>query len=114
MPRSPPKGTTWATPKVKITVFYVGTSLLAPLRRAESEINSRHRLALRVAAYNCGAPLDEVQWQAAENDLANSELVFIIHVTEGEEERQSREGFHDQSAAAPVAELVCPKRYRLV
>ncbi len=84
MPRSPPKGTTWATPKVKITVFYVGTSLLAPLRRAESEINSRHRLALRVAAYNCGAPLDEAQWQAAENDLANSELIFIIHVTESE------------------------------
>jgi cobalamin biosynthesis Mg chelatase CobN len=69
---------------VKITVFYVGTSLLAPLRRAESEINSRHRVALRVAAYNCGAPLDEAQWQAAENDLANSELVFIIHITESE------------------------------
>jgi magnesium chelatase subunit H len=69
---------------VKITIFYVGSSLLAPLRRAEKYINTRYRLDLIVKAYNCGAPLDEEQWRSAERDLARSEIVFIIHVTEGE------------------------------
>ena len=69
---------------MKITIFYVGTSLLAPLKRAEDEINAHHRLGLRVAPYNCGAPLNEAEWHAAENDLGESDLVFVIHVTEGE------------------------------
>jgi magnesium chelatase subunit H len=69
---------------VKLSLFCVGTSLLAPLRRAESEINASHRLRLQVAAYNCGAPLDEAEWRAAEADIAASEIVFVIHVTEGE------------------------------
>ncbi|HEX8183991.1 MAG TPA: cobaltochelatase subunit CobN [Blastocatellia bacterium] len=69
---------------MKIAVFYVGTSLLAPLRRAESEINKLYALGLEVAAHNCGAPLDEQEWRAALCDLEQSELVFIIHVTEGE------------------------------
>ena len=69
---------------MKITVFYVGTSLLAPLRRAEDEINARHRLGLQVATYNCGAPLSEAEWHAAESDVGGSDLVFVIHVTEGE------------------------------
>ena len=69
---------------MKITVFYVGTSLLAPLRRAEDEINSRHKLGLHVATYNCGAPLNEAEWRAAESDVGVSDLVFVIHVTEGE------------------------------
>lgn len=69
---------------MKITVFYVGTSLLAPLKRAQSEVNARYRLGLEIPAYNCGAPLDEVEWRAAESDAACSDLVFVIHVTEGE------------------------------
>ncbi len=69
---------------VKITVFYVGTSLLAPLRRAEDNINARHKLGLQVATYNCGAPLNKAEWSAAEGDLGVSDLVFVIHVTEGE------------------------------
>jgi magnesium chelatase subunit H len=69
---------------VKITVFYVGTSLLAPLRRAEDEINALHKLGLQVATYNCGAPLTEAEWHAAESDVGASDLVFVIHVTEGE------------------------------
>ncbi|HEY3138472.1 MAG TPA: cobaltochelatase subunit CobN [Blastocatellia bacterium] len=90
---------------MKITVFYVGTSLLAPLRRAESDINSRHRLALQVAAYNCGSPLDEAQWQAAENDVANSELVFIIHVTESENAGRIARALerHNKRARAVIA-----------
>jgi magnesium chelatase subunit H len=58
--------------------------LLAPLRRAESDINDRHGLGLQVATYNCGAALTESEWRAAESDLGASELVFVIHVTEGE------------------------------
>lgn len=69
---------------MKITVFYVGTSLLAPLRRAESEINARHKLNLQVATYHCGAPLTTQEWRAAERDIAASEIVFVIHITEGE------------------------------
>ena len=69
---------------MKITVFYVGTSLLAPLRRAEDEINALHKLGLQVATHNCGAPLTQAEWQAAETDVAASNLVFVIHVTEGE------------------------------
>lgn len=69
---------------MKITIFYVGTSLLSPLRRAEDEINACHKLGLQVATYNCGAPLTEPEWHTAENDVAGSDLVFVIHVTEGE------------------------------
>ena len=69
---------------MKITIFYVGTSLLAPLKRAEADINAQHELGLEVAPYNCGAPLPKAEWEAAECDLAASDIVFIIHVTEGE------------------------------
>lgn len=69
---------------MKITVFYVGTSLLSPLRRAETDINSRHKLGLEVRTHNCGAPLTVDEWSAAERDIATSEIVFVIHITEGE------------------------------
>jgi magnesium chelatase subunit H len=69
---------------VKITVFYVGTSLLSPLRRAETDINSRYKLGLQVRTYNCGAPLTVDEWSAAERDITSSEIVFVIHITEGE------------------------------
>jgi magnesium chelatase subunit H len=69
---------------VKITVLYVGTSLLAPLRRAESEINKTYALGLTVAAHNCGAPLNADEWKEAASDIAESQILFIIHVTDGE------------------------------
>lgn len=69
---------------MKITVFYVGTSLLSPLRRAEADINSSHKLGLQVRTYNCGAPLTVDEWSAAALDIASSEIVFVIHITEGE------------------------------
>ena len=69
---------------MKISLFYVGSSLLAPLKRAESEINKSRKLRLELATYNCGAPLNEPEWRKAEKDIASSELVFVIHVTEGE------------------------------
>jgi magnesium chelatase subunit H len=69
---------------LKITVLYVGSSLLAPLRQAEREIERAHALNLKVAAYNFGAPLDEPQWREIERELGESEVVFVIHVTDGE------------------------------
>ena len=69
---------------MKITVFYVGTSLLAALKRAEDEINASHNLELEVATYNCGAPLSEAQWREVDSELSASEIVFIIHVTDSE------------------------------
>jgi len=67
---------------VKITVLYVGGSLLGPLRKAEQEINRRLSLGLEVAAYNCGATLDLDRWSEAERDIRESAVVFIIHVTD--------------------------------
>jgi magnesium chelatase subunit H len=69
---------------LKIAVLYVGTSLVAPLRRAESEINKTYALGLTVAAHNCGAPLNSDEWDEAARDIADSEIVFIIHVTDAE------------------------------
>ncbi|PYS94077.1 MAG: hypothetical protein DMF64_01890 [Acidobacteria bacterium] len=69
---------------MNITVFYVGSSLLAPLKQAEREIEQRYALGLRVTAYNFGAALDERAWMDVERDLAAAEIVFIIHVTDGE------------------------------
>src|SRR5256714_10225410 len=66
------------------TVLYVGSSLLAPLKQAEQEIERRYALGMRVAAYNFGAPLDERAWADVERDLAAAEIVFVIHVTDGE------------------------------
>ena len=67
-----------------VTVFYVGSSLLAPLRQAEAEIARLYGVPLRVAAHNFGAPFDEDGWEAVERDLAGSDVVFVIHVTDGE------------------------------
>jgi magnesium chelatase subunit H len=69
---------------MNITVLYVGSSLLSPLKNAEREINRVYDLDLRVAAYNFGSPLDDSQWQQVESDLAVANVVFVIHVMDGE------------------------------
>src|SRR5687767_14433864 len=69
---------------MKITVLYVGSSLLAPLKNAEGELNREHNFDLRVAAWNFGAPLDDEEWANVEKDLAGAEIVFVIHVMDGE------------------------------
>lgn len=69
---------------MKVTALIVGSSLLGPLRAAEGEINRRHRAGLRVAVHNLGAPLSNGEWAEVERDLAGSEVVFVIHVTDGE------------------------------
>src|ERR1044072_5714924 len=69
---------------MNITVLYVGSSLLAPLKNAEHEINRVHNLGLRVAAYNFGSPLSDHEWQKVESDLSDANVVFVIHVMDGE------------------------------
>ncbi|MBD0370676.1 MAG: cobaltochelatase subunit CobN [Pyrinomonadaceae bacterium] len=70
--------------ELNISVFYVGTSLLSPLREAERAINRAYDLNLRVAAYNFGAPLAEDDWLEAVRDLSRADVVFVIHVMDGE------------------------------
>ncbi|MEW6210854.1 MAG: cobaltochelatase subunit CobN [Acidobacteriota bacterium] len=69
---------------MKITIFYVGTSLIAPLKRAEEEINRQYDFNLEVSAHNCGAAMASDEWARAEMDVSDSEIVFIIHVTDQE------------------------------
>jgi magnesium chelatase subunit H len=69
---------------MNVTILYVGSSLLSPLRQAEREINREHGLDLRVAAYNFGATLTEGEWQEVELDLGAADVVFVIHVMDGE------------------------------
>ena len=69
---------------LNITVAYVGSSLLAPLKNAEREINRAYGLELRIAAYNFGSPLSDGEWQDVESDLAQANIVFVIHIMDGE------------------------------
>src|ERR1041385_2781336 len=69
---------------MNVTVLYVGSSLLAPLKNAEREINRAYALDLRVAAYNFGSPLSDPEWGDVERDLAEANVVFVIHVMDGE------------------------------
>lgn len=69
---------------MNVTVLYVGSSLLAPLRQAEAEINRAYRLNLRIAAHNFGLSLTESEWREVESDLSSADVVFVIHVMDGE------------------------------
>ncbi len=69
---------------MNITCLYVGSSLFGPLRNAEREINRAHNLDLHVAAYNFGSPLSDREWLDVESDLENANIVFVIHVMDGE------------------------------
>ena len=69
---------------MKITVLYVGSSLLAPLRNAEREIRQQHGLDLRVATWNFGALFTEDEWGAIECDLSAADVLFVIHVMDSE------------------------------
>ena len=69
---------------MRLTVLYVGSSLLGPLKNAEREINRLYNLRLQVAAHNFGSPLSDNDWQRVEADLTESQIVFVIHVMDGE------------------------------
>src|SRR5689334_20494006 len=68
---------------MKITVLYVGSSLLAPLRNAEREIN-RDGVDLHLAIHNFGGVFAEDQWKLIESDLEDASVIFVIHVMDGE------------------------------
>ena len=69
---------------MRIVVLYVGSSLLAPLKQAERELNRQYELDLKIAAHNLGAPLTNDDWFEIEHDLRASDVVFVIHVMDGE------------------------------
>jgi magnesium chelatase subunit H len=69
---------------VKITVLYVGSSLLLPLRQAERDVNRRLHLGLQLACHNCTLPVTDALWPEIERDLAEAEIVFVIHITDEE------------------------------
>jgi len=69
---------------LKVTVCYIGSSLLAPLKNAEQELNRDYKLGLHVAAWNFGSPLTDSEWVAVRNDLEDADVVFVIHVMDGE------------------------------
>src|SRR5437868_7925935 len=68
---------------MKITVLYVGSSLLGPLRKAEREINAEG-IDLRLAIHNFGGVFTNDQWEGIESDLKESAVIFVIHVMDGE------------------------------
>ncbi len=68
---------------MKVTVLHVGSSLLAPLRNAEREIR-RDASDLHLAVRNFGGVFTEAEWQAIERDVTESDVVFVIHVMDGE------------------------------
>ncbi|MGZ8848091.1 MAG: cobaltochelatase subunit CobN [Pyrinomonadaceae bacterium] len=67
-----------------MTVLYVGSSLLAPLRTAEREINREYEVDLQLAVHNFGGPFTDDEWRTIETDLESSAVVFVIHVMDGE------------------------------
>jgi magnesium chelatase subunit H len=69
---------------MKVVVLYVGSSLLAPLKQAEREINRQHNLDLQISAYNFGAPMNDEEWREVDQDLQAADVVFAIHVMDGE------------------------------
>src|SRR5713101_3048293 len=69
---------------MRIVVLYVGSSMLAPLRNAEHEIRWQYGLDLDVATHNFGASFPDDQWRVIEDDLRKSDVVFVIHVMDGE------------------------------
>jgi magnesium chelatase subunit H len=69
---------------MNVTFLYVGSSLLAPLRQAERDIRLEYKIELRVAAYNFGTPLNDDEWREVERDLSTADVVFVIHVMDGE------------------------------
>jgi len=69
---------------MNITALYVGSSLLAPLRKAEREINRSYGLDLRLTVRNFGSQFTDDEWRTIENDFDASEIIFVIHVMDGE------------------------------
>ena len=90
---------------MKVTVFYVGSSLLGPLKNAEREINRRYGLDLSLATHNFGGSFTEEEWRAIESDLREAQVLFVIHVMDGENAARLMpllDGFRDRHRAVVV------------
>ena len=69
---------------MKVVACYIGSSLLAPLRNAERELNRDYQLNLSIAAFNFGTPLSDSEWSTVDLSLSDADVVFVIHVMDGE------------------------------
>ncbi len=69
---------------MKATVCFVGSSLLAPLKQAEQDIRRQYKVPLELVTYNFGAPFTNDEWADIERSVAISNIVFVIHVMDGE------------------------------
>ena len=79
--------------------------MLAPLKQAEREINRQYDLDLKIAAHNFGAPHSDDEWSEIESDLSSAEIVFAIHVMDGENATRlisALERYKDRHAAVIV------------
>jgi magnesium chelatase subunit H len=98
---------------MKISVLYVGASLLAPLKKAEAEIARLYNIDLQVATHNCGAALAQAEWSAAQHDIAESEIIFIIHVTDDENAKLITNALQANSKQTVIAFNCMPDLMRL-
>jgi magnesium chelatase subunit H len=98
---------------MKITILYVGASLLAPLKKAEAEIARLYKIDLQVVTHNCGAALAQAEWAAAQRDIADSAIVFIIHVTDDENARLIASAIKSTSGKTVIAFNCMPDLMRL-
>ena len=97
---------------MKITVLYVGGSLPAPLKQAERDINRKHKIGLELALHNCGVSLFDKAWDDAARDVATSEIVFIIHVTDHENASRIAEALARGNHRAVIAINCMPELMR--
>ncbi|MEW6129650.1 MAG: cobaltochelatase subunit CobN [Acidobacteriota bacterium] len=98
---------------MKITVLYVGNSLLAPLKRAEKQINREYKLDLQIAAVNCGITLNEDEWTIVKRDLQESSIVFIIHITDDANARLIQSELQNAAQRTVIAFNCMPDLMRL-
>ena len=69
---------------MNIACLYVGASLPGPLKQAERDINESYKLDLSISLHNCGDELSPDELTRLDGNLSNSDLVFVIHVTNEE------------------------------
>jgi magnesium chelatase subunit H len=100
---------------MNVSVIYVGSSLLAPLKNAERELNREYKLDLRVTVWNLGLPLSEGEWQEVDLSLSEADLVFVIHVMDGENATRliAALGRHKNQHAAVIVINCMPDLMRL-
>src|SRR6185503_6638700 len=90
---------------MRVTVCYVGSSLLAPLKSAERELNREYDLGLHVAPHNFGSPLAELEWQTVNNVMDGENAKRLIPALENYQKRHAA-----VNVIKCMAELMCRTR----